>query len=58
MTIAQKYVIKSKVVEKDHPYLKVGQELFYLYNTFNGQRSMGCYTNLETARYWCDKRNQ
>jgi len=36
MTIAQKYVIKSKVVEKDHPYLKVGQELFYLYNTFNG----------------------
>lgn len=53
----EKYTILSKTVEKDHPYLEVGQVLFYLYNTFNGQCSMGCYTNLKTARYWCDRKN-
>lgn len=52
-----RYVIHEKAVDKDHPYLKPGQTLFYLMDTFTNRLSLGCYTNEEIAKYWCRKRN-
>ena len=52
-----RYIIQTKVIEKYHPYLPSGVTMYYLYDTFKNKYSLGCYTNLETARYWQGRKN-
>ena len=52
-----RYVIYEKIVNKIHPYLKPGQTMFYLLDTFKKQLSLGCYTTRSKAEYWLGKVN-
>lgn len=52
-----RYIVHEKKIDKDHPYLKPEQTLFYLWDTFKRELSFGCYTNIDIANYWCRKKN-
>jgi len=44
-----RYIVEERKLDKDHVCWP-NQTLFYIIDVFTGQRSLGCYTNLETAQ--------
>ena len=51
-----RYSVVEVTLDKDHPQFP-NQTLFYLWDGFKKQRSLGCYTNRETADGWANKLN-
>jgi len=51
-----RYVVESKVLDKDHPQFP-GEKHYFVVDILTGKRTLGSYTTLESAKGIASKKN-